>query len=775
MPWIPWFSRIDEDALEEAIQKTKSTRRTSKRATIPKKQEGSKEKPKAANKVDAQDVHAREERAQKRQALAQQVNEAYEKMRPRDTPKRETQKRDVRAPPEVHAEDMPVRQMSAGGSYERDLPDFGKRGPHGSDRRAGGPSPIPNPSNVAYDQEDNDDFDDQPRHILRSSRHPNRRNLPDIEVRDHHGINRRPGGEPSRTSDPYNNGADFEEEHDFGHQPQSGTRSSQGLDLSDDDDEGFEEQLLHLHRLDLLGSLDQPRPRERELREAETERDSGFTHRYDERPFHIPGSFATDDETEDGDFIDYQSHLGPGSSHRPISNYYGEEDPEAHLSDLRRLDSLRHSYSPPVDQHQRAANVTRPARETYNGEIHYRHVYAHELDGSEIKSPHVSNRRHSLDPYSHGVDYDDDDELTLRRHDGTRPSRRHSHHVAFHPPQNEQLFENQRVHTSRRPVADSQPVEAHPRTHSQPFQQEEPIRGGRHSDVLNPSCDQRVSPGQRPDNPRRSASKSQSTRANYRPYQEPSYQEESSYRRHHDEPITRHNQSVNQSRRPSNSEHPTPTSRSTKADPRPPSRAPHHEGHSHGRRHSDVLNPSYGRSTSQNQRPDNTRRSASVSQPRGAQSRPSSRAPHQEEHSRRSHHNRPHSSSSQSVIQTRRPNESGYPAPTSRSTTANPKSSSTAPRQKEPPRQRPRHASVSQISHSTTQTHQQNSSRYPAPRSQPLTTHPKPPSTLPRRWEPPSIPKRTPSTQRTETSRRSSSGPHLLQKTLLPRLIPRQD
>ena len=801
MPCIPWFNRVDEDALEEAIRKTKSIRRTSKRATVPKKQEGSKEKPKlAANKVDVKDVQAPEERAQETHAGVQQVNEASEKVRPgdtpqketqkkdvraigemhegdvpqRDTPQRDTQKRDARATWEMHEGDVPLRQMSARGSHERDTRNAEPRSQHGQDRRdPGGPSSIPKPSNIADDQEDNNDFDNQPRHVLKSSRFPDRRNLQDTEPRGHHILNRRPGGKPSRASGPYGNRPDLEEGNDFGCHPQSGAKSSRHLALSDVDDEGFEEELLRLHRLGLLGSLDHPHPHDNELRETKTAVHTGFNSRRGEGDFHIPGSFNkgndSEEDSKDEEFSETQSHLGPGYIHRPAQTVYGENDPEAHGSRLRRLESLRHSYSPPVDQNQRPSDATRPARQTYNGGSPHRHVYVQEPDGREIdggrsRTHHVSNRRNSLDPHNRGVDYEDDDEFPYMPPSGTRPSRRHSHHVAYHPPQNEQLYDIQRRHTSRRPAPDPQSVEAHPRTDSAPFQQEESIRERRLSDVLNPSSGQRISHNQRPDYPRRSASKSQSTRVNSRPHQQPVYQKEPPHRWHHDAPNPSYSQQISQNQRPNDLRHPAFTSRPTQVDSRPLSITPDQEERSH-RRHQDMSCPLYGQRASQSQRPDNTRRSAPVSQPAKAPTRTSSRAPRQEV-SRQSPRDASVSRHSHSVHQSQTRSNSQYPLPRSRSVTAHPKPSSTAPT-----RQRHQNDPHRSSSHSTTQTHQRNSSSQSLPRPQPLTAHP------PRWGQAPSAPTRAPSTttQRTETSRRSSSGPHLSQKTVLPRVIPRRD
>ena len=769
MPCIPWFNRVDEDALEEAIRKTKSIRRTSKRrATVPKKQEGGKEKPKtAANKVDVKDVQVREERAQETHAGVQQVNEAYEKVRPTDvpqrdmpqgeTPQKDTQKRDVDAPPEVQAGDMPLRQMSAGGSYERDLRDPYKRGHHDSNRRGlGDPSPISKPSKVVDDQEDTDYLDHQPRNAMKSSRLPNLRDLRPTETNEHHGFSRRPGGEPPRTAGAYDNEANFEEEEYSGFQPRNGARSSRHLALSDDDDEDFKEELLRLHRLNLLGSLDQPR---RPERERETAVHTGFNSRLGEGDCHIPSSFNkgndSEEDSKDEEFFETRSHFGPGSSHRPAPNVYGENDPEAHVSRLRRLESLRHSYSPPVDQYQRPSDTTRPARERYNGGTSYRHVHADELDGRETRGHHVSDRRHSLDPQNHGIDYEDDDELPYMPPGGTRPSRRHSHHVASDPPQDEQLYGIQRTLTSRHLAPDPQPARAHLWSSSSTPHQEEPPR-----------------------------------------------------RTYHDAPSHSHSRRISQSQIPDDSRYPLRQSQPVRAQSRPPSREPHQKEHSHGRRY-DMSCPLYGQRTSQSQRPDNTRRWASVSQPMEAHPK------HSREPPRPSPHNRLHFPSSQSVNQDQGGNDSRHPVPTPRSTIAYPGLSSTAstrlrhhdqnqsvtqrqrlqdsrhpapksqsttihpkPSSTAPTGQRHQNDPHRSSSHSTTQTHQQKSSSQPLPRPHPVTTHHHTPSSRPPRWgQAPSAPTRAPSTttQRTETSRRSSSGPHLSQKTVLPRVIPLRD
>lgn len=836
---IPWFNRIDGDAFDEAVRKTKTIRRNSRRATIPKKRESGKEKAKAVNKVDVRDVPEKdkfEKRVQETQALAQQVNEAYEKMGPRDKIQGGTRKGDVRDLRAMHVGDIPVRQMSAKGYHERNLRDAERRSHHGLNRRgSGGPSPIANPSKIAEDREDNDNVDHQPSHVLKSSRLPNRKDLPDTEPRDHRGFNRRPGGDPPPTAGAYANGADFEEGNDFGNQSQSGTRSSQGLDLSDDEVEGLEEQLLRLRRLDLLGSLDRPGPLERELRETEPERDPDFTRRHNERPFHIPGSFETNDDYENEAFFNIQSHARSGSYHRPAPTHYDDDDAEAHHTRLRRLDSLRHSYSPPLDQNERLADTKRSARQTYDRGGLFRHVRAREVDRRETRGYDFENRRHSLDQHSYGVDEDDDDERAYRSRGEMGTDGRHSHNNGPgrsypypYPDRQGQTQENtrrstfksqpmkghsktsrqeepspqiyddgprfryspsvnrdQRPDSSRRPDLQSRLAEAGPRTHSTPLQQEEAVGGRRHSDVLNPSYGQRISQKQRPDSPRRSAFKSQSTRRDSRPLQEPFYPREISRGsgRHHDESIPERRRSVNPSQRPDDLRHPVPKSQPAQAHFRSSSRPPHQEDHAHGRRH-EVSFPLYSQRTSQNQRPDNTKHSSSIPQPSKPQPRPSPKAPLQSEPPRQTHQTHPRFSFYQSITQTQTRDSSRHLAPTSQSPTTHPKSSSRPPRHEGPLRQRPHGVSVSRHnSHSSfqtqtqtqTQTHQQNSSSYPLPktRAHSVTTHPNPasPSTVPRRGEGPFAP----STQRRETGRRDSSGLRLSRKGVLPRVIPRRE
>ena len=645
MPWLPLpsFHRIDEDAFreaarksksshriderhfQEAIWKTKSIRRTGKRDDLRNERGGGKgPEGKVANKGGAQDVDARkndplrqaqEKRAPKTFAGDKQTRELYEKMQLRDMPQRGTQKRDVRSPREKQAGRLPLRQTRVDASNRR---------------RPGGPSPVIDLGNIADDQEDEHIFDDQPRHGLRSSRLPNRRNLPEPGPRDDHGFNLRPHEESSRAPGPYDKGAGSEEEDDSGYQSQSGTRSSQGLALTENDEEDPEEDLLRHRRLNLLGSLEHPPPRKSELGEPDM-RHVHFTRLDDERRHHVPGSFVTDDSDEDEEIFDSQTHHGPRSSPRPSPFHYGEDDPEAHDARLRRLESLRNSYSPPVDQNRGSLDTRYPAQRESKREIPYRYVNAHELDGRGIdqrdlderrtdergiRTHHVSNRRGGLDPHNYGNDLRDDNDFAYRPRGETR---------IF--PQNAEAYENQRTQTSRRPAPDVQPARAQPRRHSMQYRQQEPSRPTH--DIPHRSYSQQISLSRRPNDSRRPVPQPQPDKAQPRPQQEP----------HRDRSSRPYSQSVFQTQRPNDSRRPVSTSRSTIAQPRSRSKTPRQEGPP--RRTRDGPSHPDGQRTNRYQRRDNSRRPVPQSQPVRTHQTPHRTQSHREEPPRRSHRNDP--------------------------------------------------------------------------------------------------------------------------------------
>lgn len=565
---------VEEEAYQEAIRKTKSMRRAGKRATVPKEHGSGKEKPKAAGKDHAQDVHAGEKLAQDKapkskragQTLARdkQAKEPYEKIRPRDTPQRNAKKRDVRVPQEMHPREMPerqtpVRQQHARGSQERGQRDVESRGHHGLNRRRdAGSSLFTELGSNANDYEDEDSFDYQPGYESRSSRRPSQREPREIGERGQHDINPRGNGEPLRTFGPYNDAYDSQDEDDYGYQSRGGARSSQSPNPSYDDEEDLEEHILRLRRLELLSPPEDPRqyeriPRDTERRETDVfnrrrdgsdsripdtfdsetaprdmeRRDNdGFDRPRDGRAFHMPGSFDDEDDSEDQEFLDCQSHLGPASTHRPSPFPHSENDPEAHPSRLRRLESLRHSYNQPIAQEQRPANTTRPARGTYAEEAQERHVRAHELEGRKIvgremgergmRSHHVSNHHRGFGPHDLVDDYEDDDGLLHRPPGEAGPSHRRSHSVAPVPPESQQLNQNQRPHKSRHPAPGFPPANAQSKPHAKHSHQKEPPRPRRH-DAPNAPNQQSATQTPRPDNSRRPAAKSQPTEAKPKP------------------------------------------------------------------------------------------------------------------------------------------------------------------------------------------------------------------------------------------------------------------
>lgn len=540
--------------------------------------------------------------------------------------------RDMRTQ-EMRAGKMPIQERHVKGDHGKDMKDAERRSHHVDRRGAGRPSGILEPGEKVDHHEDVYEFGRQPRYGATSSHLPNRRDTRDLGRRDQHDFNTRRGAGSSRIPDPYNHVSKHEYGDDSGYQSQSGARSSQGLVISDEDEQGLEEQLLRLRRLDLLGSLNQPRPHGRE---KETEGNHDFSRRQSERRFHIPGAFVTDG-SEDEEIFNVRSRVGPASSTQPSPTVYGEDDPEAHLSLLRRLESLRHSYSAPVDRSQRAANTTRPAQETYAGGIQYRHVQAPELDGREIswreldehrtdereiRTHHFSNHRRGLDPHNYGNGSRDDHEFTYQPRGEMRPSRRHSHRGAPNSPQDERSDQNQRTQTSRRPAPDFQPAKAHPRRHSMQSRQEE-LPHGRHHDDLNSRYSQPSNPVQRPDNIRRSASRSRSTEADPRPYSKSSHWGEPTRRNLNNTPSHAFSQRVSQSRRPNDSRHPVSTSRSTTSTiphPRPQPRAPRQEELPLRTRH-DASHLSYDQ-RSQTQRPITSRHAPPTSHPAPAHPHP---------------------------------------------------------------------------------------------------------------------------------------------------------
>ena len=574
MPWLPSFSMVEEEAYQEAIRKTKSMRRASKRAAVPKEQGGGKKTLEAAGKDKAPDGHARKKNAQEKaprskragQTLARDkpAKEPYEKIRPRDTPQRNTKKRDVRVPQEMHPREMPerqmpVRQQPTRESHERESRGVQRKGHHGFDRpHNGGSSLVPELGSNTNAYADEDGFDDQLRHGARSSRRPSQRESRDLETGGQRDLNRPRVGEPSRNSGPYNNAYDYRDEDDPGYQSQGGERSSQSPSPSYDDEEDLEEHLLRLRRLELLSPPEDPAqyeriPRDTERRETDVfnrrhdgsdsripdifdngraprdmeRRDSdGFDCRGDRRALHIPGSFDDENDSEDQEFLDCQSHLGPASSLRLSPFPHSENDPEAHPSRLRRLESLRHSYSPPVAQEQRPADTTRPTRGTYAEEAQERHVRTHELEGRKIvgremgergmRSRHVSNHHSGFRPRDHGDDYETDDGLLHRPRGEAGPSHRRSHRDAPYPSHSQPITQIQRPENSRHQARHSQSVKAYPKPHPKPPHQKEPPRPRPH-DAPNPPNNQPANQTPRPDNSRRPAAKSQLTEAKPKP------------------------------------------------------------------------------------------------------------------------------------------------------------------------------------------------------------------------------------------------------------------
>lgn len=675
MPWLPLpsFHRIDEnafqeaarkskstrwikeDAYQEAIRKTKSIRRSIKRDDLRKELGGGKERGKAAGMEEVQEVHSLE-------------GHAHEKMQRRSTLPKDMGVRDIRTQ-EIRPGKRPRQQTHARGDHERDLQELERRGHDAVNRRRPEqPSRTADLGTIVNDRKVEDHLDYRPHPELRSSRRPNRKNLPNRFSR--------PSREPTRTSGTYKNIPKVEEMDDSGYQLQSGATSSQGLAVSDDNEEEPEVGLLRLRRLSLLSPLENPLPRKRELREPDLKGDADFTRRHDERRFHVPGTFDDDNDTEDEEFFDTQSRLGPDSSRRRNSTVYGENDAEAHLSRLRRLEALRHSYDQPVSPCLGSHNMRYPAQQENRREFPYGHVHIHELDGREIRNQYVSNHRGGLDPQNQGDNYKDDDELIYSPHDETRQSRRHIHHDAANLSYGRPDSRDHRPENTRRLASKSQPDNVHSTT----SRREEPSRR-RHHDGRTSEHSRPTNQGQRSDNSRRLVPQPQPAKAQPRRYSIQSRQEDPPHRIHHGRPNLSYVPPDSQGQRLGDRRRSSSKSRPTKADSvqsrqgEPPRRTRDGPSHLSSQRRN------------QSQRLVDSRRSIPQSQSVRTHQELHQRHSHREEPPRRNYRDIPPRSHSQFMSHSQRPTESRRPVPQSQSVRTHITPHRTQSHGEEPPRQ----------------------------------------------------------------------------------------
>lgn len=169
-------------------------------------------------------------------------------------------------------------------------------------------------------------------------------------------------------------------------------------------------------------------PRTRHPREKETRTHHGSNSRRGEVPprssdtFHDKGDDCEDDEYD----FDHHPYHGTRNSPRPGHFYDEEDEHEAHLERLRRLEALSHSYSRPLDQNQGLYDTRRPSREAVTRESQNRQGLVRKTDEREVdkrgsRSHPASNHRRGSDLYSHE---DDDEDEYAHDYRPRRSSRR---------------------------------------------------------------------------------------------------------------------------------------------------------------------------------------------------------------------------------------------------------------------------------------------------------------------------------------------------------------